>query len=397
VRAFDSIEHIGVEKLLVDGVVLLVRLVVVDTSAERLGTQPAMNSPLLPPHGLESSRRHLAQETQDVRPAEAGEAHLVLRRIVRIASVERRSNVEQNQASVEVGFVECVEVYVGREVPSVADVAAHESILSVVFQLIVAADTGIAAPLDGKPLVVVGYVVDAGLGRVLLLADSDGTVVEAPEQELGDIRAHEVAFSEASEQRRAPNLAALLRTAEARVPVQVLYSVGDRGVIIVVLEVNVPEQRHPVEFRHLACLLGAVESGGGWYAASLGIRPLEVEAQPRLGIRQTSSATVGAVRCRGQRDGFEVGGVAGCHGVEKRVVRLGIHLTKLVVGKSFRIAPDAIGVTGFVSVALVDGLRLVSRKLRGIDANLLRFHCSRWHQGLLSLAFAIGAQYCNER
>ena len=120
------------------------------------------------------------------------------------------------------------------------------------------------------------------------------------------------------------------------------------------------------------------------------VRPFEVEAQPSLRIGQ-APATVGAVRRGRQRDGFEVGGIASCQGVEKRVVGLSIDLPELVVGKSLGIAPDAIGVTGFVPVATVDGLRLVTCELRGIDANLLRFHCSRWHQGLLSVVFTIGS------
>src|SRR5215208_5229420 len=98
--AFDGIEHVRVEELLVDRVDLPVRLVVMDTSAERLGAQSAVNSPLLPPLSLECSRRHLAYETQDVWPAKAAEAHLVLRRIVGIAGVERSAHVEQDQASV---------------------------------------------------------------------------------------------------------------------------------------------------------------------------------------------------------------------------------------------------------------------------------------------------------
>src|SRR5215217_1538061 len=209
-----------------------------------------MNSPLLPPHGLKRSRCRLAHESQDMWPAEGGEAHLVLRRLVGIAGVQRAAGVEQDQASVEVGLVERVEVYVGGEIPGVADVATDEpTLLPVAFQLIVAADAGVTAPLDVKPLVVGRHVVDAGLGRVLLLADPDGAVVEVLEQELGDVRAHEVAFGEASEQRRTPNLPTLLRTAEARIPVQVLYSVGDRGVVIVVLEVYVPEERHPPSSR----------------------------------------------------------------------------------------------------------------------------------------------------
>ena len=98
----------------------------VEETAHRLRAEPAVDVELLIADSLQGAGGHLAHEGEDVRPAEVGESLLLVEDVgfqERDAAVERGLAGQQEEAGVEVGLVQGVEMHVGGEVARGGDEA----------------------------------------------------------------------------------------------------------------------------------------------------------------------------------------------------------------------------------------------------------------------------------
>src|SRR5262245_21273182 len=84
---------------------------VVNTSGELFGTQPAMHDPLLIPDGLQRRRSDAAEQRGDMRWPKSREAGLSAGGLVWIAVINRRATPHQNQHGVEVSLEEHVNMH----------------------------------------------------------------------------------------------------------------------------------------------------------------------------------------------------------------------------------------------------------------------------------------------
>ena len=83
-----------------------------------------MHEPFLAPDRLQGPRGHLGHQAQDVRAAPCAEGVLLGGGGVRVAWIEGRPQAQQDQAGVQVGLVEGIDVDVLPQVTAVPDVAS---------------------------------------------------------------------------------------------------------------------------------------------------------------------------------------------------------------------------------------------------------------------------------
>ena len=174
----------------------------------------------------------------------------------------------------------------------------------------------IGTVLDGQPLVEVGHIIQALLGRLLPLIDAEGAVNDvsvglldlettiggAADQELRDVGSDQIARRDPAEEGGGCHSTPDLGSPEVRELVRErIGRLLGQGVALKGVELGVAQQGHPVEFTHLGRVLRAVDSGCRRHRECLHIGALEVEGQPRLGIRQAAprfAGVVAACECR---------------------------------------------------------------------------------------------------
>jgi hypothetical protein len=156
----------------VDGVVRGARHSIADPSPERLRPEAAMHKPLLKPDSLEGTRSQLADQRRQMRRAKCAKPHLGPRSVIGVARVQWRVHAKQNQQRVEVGLKEYIHTDICREVPTVADEARygvdHLWVEWILCQL------GKEPILDGRPVGVLGHVVNTRPKRAYLLCENLG-------------------------------------------------------------------------------------------------------------------------------------------------------------------------------------------------------------------------------
>ncbi len=151
----------------------------------------AVDKPLHVPNGFEGALGNFGDDGFEVRCAESAEAGLGAGVEIRIGWAERGVEVDKDEAGVEVGFEENVDVDVSPEAAAIAHVLRAGVDLT--------GGEGPLAILRGEPGILVGEVVDAGNISAEELIDRDGAIIEGLEEELGDVGTEGVAGSEAAE------------------------------------------------------------------------------------------------------------------------------------------------------------------------------------------------------
>src|SRR6185295_1871564 len=220
--------------------------------------------------------RHLAQDRLEERSTEGTEPVFRSGFEVMVAGIDRRVDAAVNrgraedQAGVEVGLEENVDVDPLGEVTSVDDVSPlrQEGL-----------DSRYVAVLNGEPVAERGAEVLAGRPRPHPPIDELDAERSVEPHELGDVGADLGAGESVAEEGLRRDLATDLRAAEVREPVEVGDgSLGER-VRVVASEVDVAQQRLPVVLDHLSGDLGAAKGGCRRYRVLVRVGPFAVEGE----------------------------------------------------------------------------------------------------------------------
>ncbi|HEV2092436.1 MAG TPA: hypothetical protein VGR18_04635 [Rubrobacter sp.] len=283
--------------------------VVVETSAELLGPLAAVDEPLLVPDRPEGPDGRLGDQALHVRVSEGGKAVLGARAHVRITRIGGRAHAEQDQAGVQVGLVDGVEVDVAAQVAKVPDKPGR--------RVDGRARLRPRAVLARQPGRVIRQVVGARPDRLLALAYRQRAVGDLFEEELGEVGTGQVAPREAPEDGLRHDPAVPLGAAEVGEAVEVVGGPRHGPIVGVILEVHVTKQRHPIEFPHLAGVLRLVDARRGRQGEGVTVRAHEGVGETGLRIGEPTAPL------RAHGDSLETGRAARSERPAQHGVRLG--------------------------------------------------------------------------